>query len=90
MAMIRYNIQCEKDTMNQKAMTCMFEGSVIELCAMLCYLIDRIYISEIKEYGVKGLESIHGMTQHTLEMVYKDVVDQYLKGGQDDNRDIQE
>lgn len=57
---------------------------------MLCLLIERIYTAEIKKYGVKGLEGIHDMTQHTLEMVYKDVVDQYLKGGQDDNRNLQE
>lgn len=89
MAMMRFNIQCEKDTMKQKAMTCMFEGNITELCAMLCLLIERIYTAEVKKYGVKGLEGIHDMTQHTLEMVYKDVVDQYIKGGQDDNRDIQ-
>lgn len=89
MAMMRFNIQCEKHTMKQKAMTCMFEGNIPELCAMLCLLIERIYTAEIKKYGVKGLGGIHDMTKHTLEMVYKDVVDQYLKGGQDDNRDIQ-
>lgn len=65
-----------------------FEGDIAEVCAMLCLLIDRIYTAVIKKYGVKGLESIHGMTQHVLEIVYKDVVDQYLKGGQDDNRDL--
>lgn len=88
MGMMRYNIHVENNTL--KTETCMFEGSVQDICGMLAMLIDHIYTNEIRTHGKKGIDILHKVTGKTLDMVYNEVVDDYLKGGQDDNRNLQE
>jgi len=87
MAMMRFNIHCEGLTLKNE--TCMFEGGASDLCAMLSMLVDKIYESAIKSYGIKGLDEFHILTQKTLTMVHDQIVSDYLKGGQDENRDME-
>lgn len=84
MAMIRFNINVESkpdNTLDTKSCTCMFEGSVAELAAMVCMLFQSIFISEVEKFGIKGLEVTHDLMRHSLDIVYQDVKQDYLKKG---------
>lgn len=84
MAMIRFNINVESkpdNTLHIKSNTCMFEGSVAEVVAMMYMLFRSIYISEVEKYGIKGLEVTHDLMRQSLDTVYRDVKQGYLKKG---------
>ena len=85
MSMMRFNIQVDDVTHEMKAETCCFKGNIPDVAAMLSMLIQNIYVSEVEEYGVQGLDAIHQVLSHTVNMVYEATKETYLSKG--DNTD---
>lgn len=85
MSMMRFNIQVDDVTHELKAETCCFKGNVPDIAAMVSMLIQNIYISEVEEYGVQGLDAVYKVLSYTVNMVYEETKKAYLSKG--DNTD---